>query len=94
MKVEIKGHEYEVKSNVKSMMVFEGITDKPFEIKNLTDFYTYCFAMLYANNAENVPEFDEFLAWFDDDGEELTKIFGEAMNTKKNIESKKKTKKT
>ena len=95
MKIQIRDNEYEVKSNVRAMMVYEGITDKPFQISNLTDFYTYCFAMLYANNSENVPEFDEFLDWFDgEEGEELVKKFGEAMNTKKPLESKKKPQKT
>lgn len=93
MKIEVNGHEYEVKSNVRAMMVYEGITDKPFQIQTITDFYTYCFSMVYANNSENVPEFDEFLAWFDDDPS-LTEKFGEAMQTKKPLETKGKKKVT
>ena len=68
-------------------MVFEAITEKPFEIKNVTDFYTYCFSMIYANNTENVPEFDEFLEWFDDD-EKLIEEFSKALTVKKPLESK------
>ena len=92
MKIKVKGNEYEVKSNVKSMIVFEGITEKPFEIKTVTDFYKYCYAMLYANNNENIPEFDEFLDWFDD--EEIVEKFNEVMQGKPSLndESKKKTK--
>lgn len=90
MKIKIKDNEYEVKNNVKAMLLFEGITEKPFEIKNLTDFYTYCYAMVYANNTENVPQFDEFLEWFDD--ESINEKFMAVMNAKPELqESKKKT---
>lgn len=91
MKITVKGKDYEVKSNIKSMIVFEGITEKPFEIKTITDFYKYCYAMLYANNNENIPEFDEFLDWFDD--EKIVEQFNEVMKGKPSLnESKKKTK--
>lgn len=90
MKIEVNGHEYEVKNNMKAMLVYEGITEKPFEIKNLTDFCTFCYAMVYSNNTENVPEFDEFLEWFDN--EEINKKFMEVMNVgKPEIGTKKKT---
>ena len=92
MKIKIKDNEYEVKNNVKAMLLFEGITEKPFEIKNLTDFYTYCYAMVYANNTENVPQFDEFLEWFDD--ESINEQFMAVMNAKPELQqSKKKTEK-
>lgn len=92
MKIKIKDNEYEVKNNVKAMLLFEGITEKPFEIKNLTDFYTYCYAMVYANNTENVPQFDEFLEWFDD--ESINEKFMAVMNSKPELQqSKKKTEK-
>jgi hypothetical protein len=81
MKIKVNGNEYEVKNNIKAMIVYEGITEKPFEIKTLTDFYTYCYAMVYANNTENVPEFDKFLEWFDDT--EINNKFLEVMNTAK-----------
>lgn len=81
MKIKVNGNDYEVKNNIKAMIVYEGITEKPFEIKSLTDFYTYCYAMVYANNAENVPEFDKFLEWFDDD--DINAKFLEVMNTAK-----------
>lgn len=92
MKIKVKDNEYEVKNNVKAMLLFEGITEKPFEIKNLTDFYTYCYAMVYANNTENVPQFDEFLEWFDD--ESINEQFMAVMNAKPELQqSKKKTEK-
>lgn len=91
MKIKINNNEYEVKSNVKAMLVYEGITEKPFEIKSLTDFYTYCYAMVYANNTENVPQFDEFLNWFDD--ESVSEQFASIMNKPALEQSKKKTEK-
>lgn len=94
MKIKINEKEYEVKNNIKAMIVYEGITEKPFEIKTLTDFYTYCYAMVYANNTENVPEFDKFLEWFDDT--EINNKFLEVMNNEKpmlNDSGKKKAKK-
>lgn len=97
MKIQVNGNEYEVKNNIKAMVVYEGITEKAFEIKTLTDFYTYCYAMVYANNEENVPEFDKFLEWFDDT--EINNKFLEVMNNGKPMlgdssdKSKKKAKK-
>lgn len=91
MKIKVNENEYEVKNNVKAMLVYEGITERPFEIKNLTDYYTFCYAMVYANNETNVPEFDKFLEWFDDD--KMTEKFMEIITGgKPTIGTKKKPK--
>jgi hypothetical protein len=51
MKININGKDYEAKNNMKAMLVFEGLTEKAFELKTLTDICQYEFCMLYANIA-------------------------------------------
>lgn len=93
MKIKVNNTDYEVKNNVKAMLLFEGITEKPFAINNVTDFYTYCYSMVYANNTDNLPAFEEFLTWFDDDetlGEQFTNLI---MKNGPDAGKKKKTQK-
>lgn len=81
MKIKIKDNEYEVKNNMKAMLVFEGMTEKPFEIKNLTDLCTYFFAMCYANNEDFTMDFNDFLEALED--ESVNNAFMEVMNANK-----------
>ncbi len=91
MKININGKDYEAKNNMKAMLVFEGLTEKAFELKTLTDICQYEFCMLYANNEDFSMDFNEFLEALDN--EEVNNAFMELLNgAKKDIDqSKKKT---
>jgi len=90
MKIKIKENEYEVKNNMKAMLVFEGMTEKPFELKTLTDICQYEFCMLYANNDGFSMDFNDFLEALED--ENVSNAFLEVLNNgKPEIGTKKKT---
>lgn len=89
MKIKINGTEYEAKNNIKAMLVFEGMTEKPFEIKTLTDICQYEFCMLYANNDNFTMDFNDFLEALED--ESVSKAFMELIDAKKDNIAKKKT---
>ena len=91
MKIKINGTEYEAKNNIKAMLVFEGLTEKPFELKTLTDVCQYEFCMLYANNKDFSMDFEDFLEALED--EEVNNAFMEVLNSGKADITKKKAKK-
>lgn len=65
--VQIKGINYNFKYTIRALFVFESITGKAFEIKNLFDNYVFLYSMLVANNPDNILLFDEFIDALDND---------------------------
>jgi hypothetical protein len=57
--------DYNISFLVLSVMYFEMVTKKPFEIKTITDMYTYFYACLMAGK-EYKGDFDTFIAWVDE----------------------------
>lgn len=47
--------------------MFEQITGRPFEIKTYLDNYVFYYAMILANNPDEVLEWDEFIDALDND---------------------------
>lgn len=60
-KVRIAGSEYEVKYSIRSLLVFERLTGKPFEVRTLTDTYLFFYSMLLANSPECGITFEGFV---------------------------------
>ena len=55
--------DYEVRYNLRSMLVFEQITDKPFEVKTLLDTYILFYSCLVSVKTNPSLDFDNFIDW-------------------------------
>nr|DAJ20171.1 MAG TPA: tail assembly chaperone protein [Siphoviridae sp. ctTYz13] len=60
-KIIIKGKEYKIKQTLRSLFIFEQITNRPFKIETLLDNYIYFYSVILANNKDNVIDWDEFI---------------------------------
>lgn len=77
--IEINGKSYEFKYSLRSMFIFESITDKPFEIRTLFDTYVYSYSCL-VSNPDNPPlDFNDYID-FCDTHSEVIESFNEFMN--------------
>lgn len=65
--IKIKGKKYNFKYTIRALFVFESITGKAFEIKNLFDNYVFLYSILIANNPDKTMLFDDFINALDDD---------------------------
>lgn len=65
--IEINGKQYNFKYTIRALFVFESITGKAFEIKNLFDNYVFLYSILIANNPDNTLLFDDFINALDED---------------------------
>lgn len=63
--ITINDKSYEFKYSLRSMFVFEEITDKPFEIKKLLDNYIFAYACIVSNPDNPALDFDTFIDWCD-----------------------------
>lgn len=64
--MKINDIDYNIKFNLRSMLLFEQITGKIFEIKTLTDEYILFYACILANNKDTNMTFDGFLNHVDE----------------------------
>ncbi|WP_024993399.1 hypothetical protein [Phocaeicola paurosaccharolyticus] len=67
MKIIIKGNEYEMKSTLRAMFIFEQIKGELFSIKTLMDEFIYFYSIIMANNRDAEFTFDEFIDEADND---------------------------
>ena len=65
--VEINGKKYNFKYTIRALFVFESITGKSFEVKNLFDNYVFLYSILIANNPDNTLLFDDFINALDEE---------------------------
>jgi hypothetical protein len=56
---------YPVKFSIKSIMLWESITNKPFELRTLTDLYLYVYACMAASG-EYKDDYDSFINLIDE----------------------------
>jgi hypothetical protein len=66
-KVTIKGKEYKLAYNLRSLFIYEEIAGKPFEGKRTVESYVFMYAMLQANNDDFDMNFDELIDVCDED---------------------------
>lgn len=69
MKINIKNKEIELKQTLRSMIVFEKITDKAFNIANISDVIIYFYSCVMASDMDCNVTLDEFINWLDDNKE-------------------------
>ena len=91
--MEILGKNYELKYGLRAQFIFEGITNKSFEIKTTMDQYILFYCCILAVPGQDL-EFDEFIDWCDDNPDALLEfseyIEHELTKRKKFAENKKK----
>jgi hypothetical protein len=76
------------KFKIKSLILFERIADKPFEIKTTEDLYLYFYCVLCVNEDNYSKDFDDFLSECDENPDLLAdflKQFEEHNKRQKNL---------
>lgn len=59
--VNLDKKKYALAYNVRSIILFERIADKPFEVKSLTDWILLVYACILSANSDFLIGFDEFV---------------------------------
>lgn len=96
MVVQINNREIEITYSFRSLIIFEQIADKSFNLTNTTDLVTYFYSCILAK--DNSVQWDDFLNWLDDNISLFTE-FCEWIKTQDNVsantkeKAKKKTRK-
>ena len=85
MTITINNKEYKLKYTIRALLIFEQITERPFEIRNTMDNYLFFYCMLLANNPDNLLDWDEFIDAMDNDASLITQLNQVVVDsTKKN----------
>ena len=84
---------YKLSYTNRALMIFESLTDKPFEIKSLTDQYIFFYSVILANNKDIKLTFDEFVDLLDEEDnlKYLTDWLQEEIKFKSQFNTEKKT---
>ena len=95
----INGKEYPIKYGIRSMLIQEQITQKPFSLDNMNEQLVFLYSCLLAANNELTMTYEEFLDAVDEDmsiiirfGEYLAEQQKKEKNILKDKGSKKKKK--
>lgn len=59
--INIDGKEYGLSYNLRAMILFEKIADKPFSIEGVTDWVMLAYSCFLSANPENTVTFDLFI---------------------------------
>lgn len=89
--VEINGRSYKIKNTLRSIFIFERITEKPFKTETMLDNYIYLYSVILACNPDDPLSWDEFINAVDENpsiGEHINRIMAEALNLEKALEEK------
>ena len=96
MKIKIKDKEIELKYSIRSMIMYENITNKSFGTQTLTDVITYMYCVVVSSAKDYSITFDEFIDYIDDNASVLGEFSNwilDIANTNENIKKKSKRKK-
>lgn len=67
MNIRINNIDYTLKYTIRALFIFEQITNKTFEIKNVTDTYIFFYSIILANNADCTLTFTDLINACDED---------------------------
>lgn len=67
MKIQIKNTEVELKNKMRSLLIYEQITNKPFNPTTVTDMILYLYSTILACKPDIDLTFDEFMNIIDDE---------------------------
>lgn len=65
--ITINGRDYEIRSSLRSLFLFEEITKRPFRVETLLDNYLYFYCVLLACNKDVDLTWNEFIDAIDAD---------------------------
>lgn len=71
--ITINGREWKLKQNIKALIMFEKLTDKPFKLESFSDFVTLLYCCILANNFEHL-DYNEFLEYLDENPQNITEL--------------------
>lgn len=80
MTIQIKDNTIELKQTLRSMIIFEKITERTFNIINISDVVIYFYSVVMASSLNSNITFDEFVDWLDNNPESFTE-FNEWLTT-------------
>ena len=92
----INGKEYPIKYGIRSMLIQEQITQKPFALDNMNEQLVFLYSCLLAANNELTMSYEEFLDAIDEDMSIIIRFgqyLAEQQKKEKNILKDKGTKK-
>ena len=92
----INGKEYPIKYGIRSMLIQEQITQKPFSLDNMNEQLVFLYSCLLAANNELSMSYEEFLDAIDEDMSIIIRFgqyLAEQQKKEKNILKDKGTKK-
>ena len=92
----INGKEYPIKYGIRSMLIQEQITQKPFALDNMNEQLVFLYSCLLAANNELTMSYEEFLDAVDEDMSIIIRFgqyLAEQQKKEKNILKDKGTKK-
>lgn len=91
MKITINQKEIELKYSIRSLIMFENITEKTFNPQGVGDVVTFFYCVVVSSAKDYSIEYDDFLDWLDENIDELKnfadwlqKISSVEENLKKN----------
>lgn len=64
--LKINNIDYKVKFTVRALMIYEKVSDEPFNLNNVTNQILYMYCVLLANNPDMTLTFDELVDYLDD----------------------------
>lgn len=89
--MKILDKDFEMKYNLRSMFLFEQITEKPFQVNTLMDEYILFYSCLVSVTTNPPLEFDEFIDYCNEHPEAFEEFgqFMDAENKKRELLKKK-----
>lgn len=80
MKIQIKDKEIELRYTLRSMLMYENITEKTFNPSTMSDVITFMYCIVVSSSKDYSLMFDDFLDWLDDNPN-MVNEFGEWLNS-------------
>lgn len=66
MKISVKDEQIELKKTLRSLLLFESITDRPFSVTTTTDVLSYFYCVVLASKPDIELSFEEFIEILDE----------------------------
>jgi len=80
MKITIKDKEIELKYTLRSMIMYENMTEKTFNPESLTDIITFMYCVVISSSKDYSLKFDEFIDLLDENPD-IIKQFGDWISS-------------
>lgn len=71
MKITINNKELELKYSIRSLMMYENMTNKNFNPTTITEIITFMYCIVLASSKDYSITFDDFIEWVDENPEAL-----------------------